>query len=63
MKKAILVFVLLCSIGFGYFYYQSFKMKFFSSPKSKCFVSLKDGKFTLEGKEFYGWYLPHCNME
>ncbi|HMT28061.1 MAG TPA: cellulase family glycosylhydrolase [Bacteroidia bacterium] len=53
MKKAILVFIILCSIGAGYFYIQNASLDFFSTPKSKYFVSLKDGKFYLEEKEFY----------
>lgn len=53
MKKIILVFLILCSIGGGYFYFQSKHAQIFATPASKYFVSLKNGKFLLEDKEFY----------
>ncbi len=53
MKKIILVFVVLCSFGFGYFYFKSISDDYSNLPTSIHFVSMKDGKFRLENKEFY----------
>ncbi|MBL0341436.1 MAG: cellulase family glycosylhydrolase [Bacteroidetes bacterium] len=53
MKKIVLVFVALCLLGAGYFYWQNMSHKIFKVSKSKYFVSLENGKFYLEEKEFY----------
>ena len=64
MKKIFLVFVLLCSIGTGYFYFKLKQETQAATPLSKNFVSLNNGKFFLEEKEFYPVVLNyHVSMQ
>ena len=56
MLKHVIVFVAICLAGIGYFKSEVFKIKsVLEIPVSTKpgFVSLKEGKFILEGKPFY----------